>query len=182
MRLTWRFFVALTVVVLSIGVVAAAGLTELSVDRTVEAEVVADNNNAAVKFECLDNSNNGGPNYSAVCQEADGVVTLELQRGVNSSGAIGFNNKAYFKIGDAAANKRVLRVTNNSAIGIKVWLQGSNNIKMYNQSGSAVDSSASAQAISPGASHEFYFEVNTQSSPVSSVPTTLSATLKVEEQ
>jgi hypothetical protein len=177
-RFTDRIVLATLAVALSIGVVGAAGLTQLMVDRTVEAQVVADNQDAAVRFECLDNSSAGGPNYSAVCnQPANGVVTLQLHKRINSAGTIGFNNAAYFKIGDSTANKRVLKITNNSPIGIKVWLEDSGNrIKMYNQSGSQVSSSATAQAIASGTSHEFYFEVDTRNNPVGSVPQTLTAT------
>lgn len=178
LRLPTRLVLLAGAVLLSVGVVAASGLTALTIDRTVGAEVVADNSTAAVKIECLDNSGSGGLNYQPVCEySAGGVVTLKLHKALGT-GATGFNPSASFTVGDQAGGKRVLKLTNNSGIGIKVWLDdGTNRIKMYNQSGGLVNSSASAQVIAPGTSHAFYFTVDTP-------PTTgtLSATLRIRKQ
>ena len=153
--LPFRLVLVTLVLVLAVGLVAASGLTTLTIDRTVQAMVVADNDNAAVKLECL-------PDYEAVCSydEATGVVTLQLHKALGE-GADGFNPNAVFALG--SQDEPVLQITNNSGISVEVWLTSAPEdvIRMYNESGVRVKSDRSAEVISPGSSHHFYFEIHT---------------------
>lgn len=157
-----RLVLVTLVLVISVGLIGASGLTRLTIDRNVEAAVVADNANAAVRLDCLNHSPDG-PDYSGVCvvDGQTGVVTLQLHKALGEH-AEGFNPNAHFEVGGAGENQRVLAITNNSGISIEVWLSDPEGaISMFNESGAEVGSDDSAQVIGPGNSHEFYFTIDT---------------------
>jgi hypothetical protein len=164
---------ALALLTVIVSAIPTSALTAVTLTRPAQAEVVSDNSTAAVHIECINNS--GGLNYSNVCDYgATGAVTLRLKNGIGGS-ATGFNPAASFTIG--STNQRVVKVTNNSMIPVKVWLDGSNSqLKMYDAGGTLRDSNTNAASISSGASQEFYFTVDTTSA---SSGQTLSATLHV---
>lgn len=161
------------------GALAATALTQLSLNRTVSAQVIADGNAAAaVQITCIDNSPNSGPNYTTVCQyDANGKVTLDLNRGLKPAGGTNYNPDAQFTLGSTTF--RVVRVTNNTVIPIKVYLNDpTNKIKMYDQGGALRNGSANADTVPVGSGREYYFTVDTGGSGSGS---TLSASLVVSQ-
>ncbi len=162
---------ALALLTVIVSAIPTSALTAVTLTRPAQAEVVSDNSTAAVHIECINNS--GGPNYSNVCSySTTGAVTLLLTNGIGGS-ATGFNPAASFTIG--STSYPVVKVTNNSMITVKVWLDGSNSqLKMYDAGANlSRDSNTNAAFINPGASQQFYFTVDTTSGQ------TLSATLHV---
>lgn len=176
-----RFHVAMLLAgtVVLAGAYATAALTAVTIDRTVSAEVKADNDaNVAVKMVCLDNSGGGGTDYTGLCQyDANGELTIELHRIIGA--AYGFNPDATFVIGEAGANQRVFQVTNNAPVDIKVGFNATDITMQVETSGAAVGAAGSGNevTVSAGTSKEFYFTVTTPASP----PATLSGTVQIRK-
>jgi hypothetical protein len=169
-----NLFMLLGLMLTLAGIYGTAALTSLTVDRTVTASVAADNTNAAVKLECLDNSP-GGTNYSPLCEYTNGVLQLQLHKALSADGSIGFNPDAAFVIGAAGAGSRVFRVTNQTANDIEVWVDSAGSaIKLNRETDGASVTSAAKEELAPGAAREFFFTVET---PASTDP--LTATLRV---
>jgi hypothetical protein len=167
----------LGMVILFAGIYGTAALTSVTIDRSVEASIAADNSTAAVKLECVDNSAALGTNYTPLCIYTNGVLTLELHRAVDSTGTIGFNPDAIFVVGAAAADSRVLRITNNSGISIKVQMPDVSDILMKLEVTGATVNTTTPHVLTAGTSAEFFFQINTPAS----LTTPLTATLQIRE-
>lgn len=159
------------------GIYGTAALTTITIDRTVSAAIAADNSTAAVKLECVDNSLAGGTNYTALCIYTNGVLTLELHRAIAADGSIGFNPSATFGIGDAAADKRVLRITNNTAGNINVRMPDLSDILMKLEVTGVTVDTTNPVTIAAGTAKEFFFLINTPAD----LTTPLTATLEIRE-
>lgn len=144
LRLSVLFFAA----ALLVTAVGSAALSDIRIDRTVNAGTVLSdtNSNVAVKFE--DTSNKPG----FMVTSATGMVSFNLNAFV-SSGLGGFNANTTYTLG--AATDGVFKVTNNTDRSIHVSLvDASNGLVMLPVTGGSI-------LLTSGASSEYYFTLDT---------------------